>query len=38
MGWEETSIQEVSSRIRDFLEVEVEVCRDCKQSVKGPFD
>lgn len=30
-------IEQVSARIRDFLEVEVTICRDCKQSAKGPF-
>jgi len=38
MGWDtqEPDIDVISARIRDFLAVEFEVCRDCKQSAKGP--
>ncbi len=38
MGWDEMDIEEMSHRIRDFLEVEIKVCRECKESVKGPFE
>ncbi|MDD5779404.1 MAG: hypothetical protein PHU95_08145 [Candidatus Thermoplasmatota archaeon] len=40
MGWDESdrSLEQISARIRDFLAVEVEVCRECKQSFKGPFN
>ena len=39
MGWDEKEldIEMISDRIRDFLTIEVEICRDCKQSYKGPF-
>jgi hypothetical protein len=39
MGWDEKEldIDLISNRIRDFLTIEVEVCRDCKQNYKGPF-
>ncbi|NIA09878.1 MAG: hypothetical protein GWP10_09145 [Nitrospiraceae bacterium] len=43
MGWDEIDsdgidIEEMSHRIRDFLEVEIKVCRECKENAKGPFD
>jgi len=38
MGWDEAEIEEMSNKIRDFLRVEIKVCRECKESVKGPFD
>jgi hypothetical protein len=38
MGWEEAEIEEMTNKIRDFLRVEMKVCRECKESVKGPFD
>jgi len=43
MGWDEIDtdgidIEEMSHRIRDFLEVEIKVCRECKESAKGPFE
>jgi len=38
MGWDECDINEVSNKIRDFLKVEFEVCRECKERAKGPFE
>lgn len=38
MGWDNTDINMVSNKIRDFLRVETEVCRECKERVKGPFE
>lgn len=39
MGWDdEMDIEEISNKIRNFLEVEIKVCRECKENAKGPFE
>ena len=38
MGWDDSDIHAVSNKIRNFLKVEFEVCRECKERAKGPFE